>query len=83
MYKTSRYYFVDNGIRNSLINNFNPPHLRDDMGMIWENYVAMERLKKQKYSGIISNNYFWRTYDKKEVDWVEERNGKLSGYEIK
>jgi len=43
----------------------------------------MERIKKQKYSGIISNNYFWRTYDKKEVDWVEERNGRLSGYEIK
>lgn len=83
VYKTSRYYFVDNGIRNSLINNFNPPRLRDDIGMLWENYIVMERLKKQKYSGIISNNYFWRTYDKKEVDWVEERNGKLSGYEMK
>ncbi|HDO23783.1 MAG TPA: ATP-binding protein [bacterium] len=81
--KTSRYYFYDNGIRNALINNFNPIELRDDIGMLWENYIVMERLKKQSYCQILSNNYFWRTYDRKEIDWVEERGGKLFGYEIK
>jgi hypothetical protein len=81
--KSSRYYFYDNGIRNALINNFNPPNLRDDMGMLWENYIITERLKKQTYDQILSNNYFWRTYDKKEIDWVEERDGILHGYEIK
>ncbi len=81
--KSSRYYFYDNGIRNALINNFNPPHLRDDIGMLWENYIVTERLKKQSYEGILSNNYFWRTYDKKELDLVEERDGVLYGYEIK
>lgn len=81
--KSSRFYFLDNGIRNALINNFNPIALRDDVGMLWENYVIAERLKKQSYEGILSNNYFWRTYDRKEIDWVEERAGALHGYEIK
>ena len=80
--KTSRYYFYDNGARNALINNFNSLSIRDDVGMLWENYLVMERLKKQSYSGLASNNYFWRTYDQKEIDWVEERGGKLYGYEF-
>lgn len=81
--KMSRYYFYDNGIRNALINNFNSLSMRDDVGMLWENYLVMERLKKQAYSGLLSNNYFWRTYDQKEIDWVEEREGRLFGYEFK
>lgn len=81
--KNSRYYFFDNGIRNALINNWNPISRRDDIGMLWENYVVMERLKKQSYENLHANNYFWRTYDQKEIDWVEERDGKLFGYEIK
>lgn len=81
--KTSHYYFYDNGIRNALINNFNPISRRDDIGLLWENYLVMERLKKQKYQPLWSNNYFWRTYDQKELDWVEEREGQLYGYEFK
>jgi predicted AAA+ superfamily ATPase len=81
--KTSRYYFYDNGIRNAIINNFNPIEHRNDIGMLWENFMVIERLKKQEYDKISSNNYFWRTYDKKEVDFVEEREGLLFGYEFK
>ncbi len=81
--KSSRYYFLDNGIRNALINNYNPLHLRNDVGMLWENYIVNERIKKQEYRNIHSNNYFWRTYDQKEIDLIEEREGKLFGYEIK
>ncbi len=81
--KTSRYYFYDIGIRNALINNFNFFQLRDDIGMLWENYLVSERIKKQHYHSLWSNNYFWRTYDQKEIDWVEEREGKLHGYEFK
>lgn len=81
--KTSRYYFYDTGIRNALINNFNPIVRRDDVGQLWENYIIIERIKKQQYCDIFSNNYFWRTYDKQEIDWVEEREGSLYGYEIK
>ena len=81
--KNARYYFYDTGIRNALINNFNPLKMRDDIGMLWENYIIVERLKKQEYLGISANNYFWRTYDQKEIDLVEERGGNLYGYEIK
>ena len=81
--KTSRYYFCDLGIRNALINNFNPLSRRADVGELWENYLTLERLKKQEYQKIRSNNYFWRTYDQKEIDWVEERDGRLFGYEFK
>lgn len=81
--KTSRYYFYDNGIRNAIINNFNPLSRRDDTGSLWENYLVVERLKKQQYQQLFSRNYFWRTYDQKEIDWVEEREGSLFGYEFK
>lgn len=81
--KNARYYFYDTGIRNALINNFNTLHMRDDVGMLWENYVIMERIKRQEYLALSANNYFWRTYDQQEIDFVEERGGKLYGYEIK
>ncbi len=81
--KTSRYYFCDLGIRNALINNFNSLSRRADVGELWENYLVLERIKKQEYQKMRSNNYFWRTYDQKEIDWVEEREGKLFGYEFK
>jgi predicted AAA+ superfamily ATPase len=81
--KNSRYYFLDNGIRNALINNFNSLELRNDTGELWENYLIMERLKRQEYLGEITNNYFWRTYTQKELDFVEERGGRLYGYEMK
>ncbi len=81
--KTYRYYFFDNGVRNAVINNFNLIDERNDIGMLWENFMVMERLKYQHYNELFSNNYFWRTYDKKEVDLVEERGGRLYGYEFK
>ncbi|EKD29471.1 MAG: hypothetical protein ACD_78C00391G0001 [uncultured bacterium (gcode 4)] len=82
--KTCRYYFYDNGVRNAIIQNFNAISIRDDIGMLWENFLVMERLKKQQYSGkMFSNNYFWRTHDQKEIDWVEDYDGKLHTYEFK
>jgi len=81
--KTSRYYFWDNGIRNSLIENFNPLHIRNDKGQLWENFVVVERRKMHQEQKIRTNNYFWRTYDQKEIDLVEESGGQISGFEIK
>ncbi len=81
--KNSRWYFYDNGLRNTIIANLNPIGLRNDVGMLWENYVISERIKYQRYNKILVNNYFWRTYDQQEIDWVEERGGKLYGYEFK
>ena len=81
--KKSKYYFFDTGIRNAVISNFNDLELRDDVGKLWENFLAAERLKAQEYRKISANNYFWRTWDQKEVDWIEEREGKLFGFEFK
>jgi predicted AAA+ superfamily ATPase len=81
--KNCRYYFLDNGVRNALINNFNPLDLRNDKGELWENYLVLERLKRQEYLGQTANNYFWRTYTKQELDFVEDRAGELHGYEMK
>ncbi len=81
--KNSRWYFLDNGIRNAVIANFNPIESRNDVGQLWGNYMISERLKYQEYKRVSSNNYFWRTYDQQEIDWVEERDGSLFGYEFK
>ena len=81
--KNSRWYFLDNGIRNAVIANFNPIESRNDTGILWENYMISERLKYQEYRRLSSNNYFWRTYEQQEIDWVEERDGTLFGYEFK
>ncbi len=81
--KTSRFYFLDNGIRNAVIGNFNGLNNRDDIGQLWENYLFIERMKKREYKNIYASQYFWRTYDRKEIDLVEERDGKLFGYEFK
>ncbi len=81
--KSSRFYFLDNGVRNSVINNFNSLSSRNDTGMLWENFMVMERMKKQEYERLFSNNFFWRTYDQKEIDFIEERGGKLYAFEFK
>lgn len=81
--KKSKYYFYDNGIRNAIISNFNDLKTRDDLGSLWENFLVVERFKKQAYKLIFANNYFWRTWDQKEIDFVEERGGKLFAYEFK
>jgi len=81
--KNSRWYFLDNGVRNAVIANFNPIESRNDVGALWENYMISERLKYQEYKRLSSNNYFWRTYEQQEIDWIEERDGSLFAYEFK
>jgi predicted AAA+ superfamily ATPase len=81
--KSSRWYFYDNGIRNTIINNFNRIDFRNDVGGLWENYLASERIKKLQYQKIKTNNYFWRTYDQQELDWLEEIGDNLAGFEFK
>ena len=81
--KLRKIYFYDVGIRNAVINNFNPLAKRDDLGALWENFMVVERMKYREYHRIAANQYFWRTYDGSEVDLVEEREGKLYGFEFK
>lgn len=81
--KTAKYYFYDVGVRNAVINNFNPLEIRNDIGSLWENFMIVERLKVRTYSKIYANQYFWRTWKQNEIDLIEERDGKLFGYELK
>lgn len=81
--KKNKWYFYDNGIRNALINNFNSLSLRDDHGKLWENYIISERIKHLEFNRQHSANFFWRTHTRQKIDWVEEKDGHLSGYEIK
>ncbi len=81
--KSKKVYFYDNGIRNSLINNFAPLSLRNDKGALWENFIMTERLKKISYENHFCNRYFWRTKDQQEIDYIEEFDGFLHAYEFK
>lgn len=78
-----KYYFLDNGLRNAVVAQFNPLADRDDVGQLWENFLVTERLKRLAYAHDHPNRYFWRTYDQQEIDWVEERGRDLAAYEFK
>jgi len=81
--KSVKIYFYDLGIRNSLIQNYNRPSLRNDKGALFENLMIIERMKRNKQHQIHTNTYFWRTYSRQEIDYVEERGGKIYAYEFK
>lgn len=81
--KGQKIYFYDLGIRNALIRNFNPLDIRNDSGALWENFCIVERMKFNMNRRRFVNTWFWRTYDQKEVDYIEEEGGKLSAYEFK
>jgi predicted AAA+ superfamily ATPase len=81
--KSRKYYFYDNGVRNAVLNNFISVSERTDIGALWENFCVSEYLKRNENRGILSNLYFWRTYDGAEIDMVEERDGKLFAFEFK
>jgi uncharacterized protein len=81
--KGRKIYFYDNGIRNALIANFSQPELRTDIGGLWENFMISERQKYIHYEDIWVNNYFWRTQDQQEIDYIEENHNLLHAYEIK
>jgi uncharacterized protein len=79
----NKYYFLDVGVRNAVIAQFNQLDSRNDVGQLWENFIMMERLKKTMYEGFYGNRYFWRTYQGQEIDGIEEIEGVLHGFETK
>jgi uncharacterized protein len=81
--KGKKIYFFDNGIRNALIGNFQPFELRSDKGVLWENFVVSERIKHLTYNNFYGNIYFWRTTQQQEIDFIEEKDGRISAYEFK
>lgn len=81
--KLRKIYFFDTGVRNALLNNFNPFALRQDVGALWENFLISERMKFNGNRLLDKNIYFWRTHNKKEIDYLEEAGGKLNAFEFK
>ncbi len=81
--KSQKIYFYDTGIRNAIIRNHNPLHLRSDAGGLWENFCISERLKFNEFNRRKVNSFFWRTYDQKEIDYIEEKDGALYCFEFK
>lgn len=81
--KNSKWYFYDNGIRNAIVANFLDISVRGDVGQLWENFIISERMKFIKNNSLFANTFFWRTYDRQEIDLVEERDGALFAYEFK
>lgn len=81
--KSRKIYFYDNGVRNALINNFQPLAFRTDTGALWENFMISERKKFTDYNKVYSNVYFWRTHAQQEIDYIEEREGVLHAFEFK
>lgn len=81
--RNKKIYFVDNGIRNSIIGDFNRLENRNDKGALWENFLISERLKQNTYKKPFSKIYFWRTKQQQEIDLIEEYNGNLSAFEFK
>lgn len=81
--KAGKWYFYDNGIRNAVIGAFSPLAVRQDVGALWENYVIGERRKASLNGGLHREFYFWRTYDKQEIDLLEEASDGLTALEFK
>lgn len=79
----AKYYFLDNGVRNAIISQFNKLSDRNDRGILFENFIVAERLKNNDYQEKFASIYFWRTYDEQEIDLIEEKDGKLNGFEFK
>jgi len=81
--KMDKIYFYDNGIRNVIIDNLKPLKDRSDTGQLWENFLIIERQKYLEYKRTYAMSYFWRTYTGAELDYVEECENRLYGYEFK
>ncbi len=81
--KLRKIYFYDTGIRNAIIKNLNPIHLRQDAGYLWENFLISERIKFNRNNKRDANIYFWRSHQQQEIDYLEDDGQALSGYEIK
>ncbi|MDD4554133.1 MAG: ATP-binding protein [Bacteroidales bacterium] len=81
--KSKKIYFYDTGIRNTIIGNHLSLQSRTDKGALWENFLISERQKFLRNNDVDNTAYFWRTTQQQEIDYIEERSGRLFAYEFK
>jgi predicted AAA+ superfamily ATPase len=79
--KTPKIYFMDLGLRNFIINNFNDLSLRNDKGELFENFVLLEMLKSDHYS--LNKVNFWRTTNQTEIDFIAAKESGTEAIEVK
>jgi len=80
--KGKKIYFYDNGIRNTILGNFNPLQQRTDLGALWENFLISERLKILANQKTKKEIYFWRTTQQQEIDYIEVEHDNISAFEF-
>ena len=78
-----KIYFVDLGIRNALVDSFAPMDIREDAGMLWENFCILERRKYIEAGSQHVQQFYWRNKNKREIDLIEEERGTVRAYEFK
>jgi len=81
--RSPKIYFVDNGVRNAAVGDFRAFSLRNDQGGLWENFIVSERRKRLAARGRGVEMRFWRLHTGAEIDYIEESEGALRGWEIK
>jgi predicted AAA+ superfamily ATPase len=81
--KSSKVFFWDNGVRNTIIGDYRDLSMRSDQGMLFENFIISERMKMNSWRNLKIKPYFWRNYNQSEVDYIEEKNQTLYAFEIK
>ena len=81
--KSKKYYFWDLGIRNGLTGQFFALGARTDIGSLWENFMAVELIKKAHYRKLPGEFYFWRSYGGAEIDWIEKSADTINAFEFK
>ena len=81
--KKCKVYFIDNGVRNAVIDNFNELQFRDDPGALWENFLVAERRKRNQHSGGHGESWFWRLKTGSELDYLENTDGRMDAFEFK
>ncbi len=81
--KKRKYYFYDLGIRNAVLTDFSPLEKREDLGALWENFFILERIKRNREKGFYPKYFFFRSYKGEEIDFLEQYDKDLFGFECK
>ena len=79
--KQPKVYFLDNGLKNFILLNFNNPELRPDKGELFENLILNELTKSDHYG--MNKINFWRTTNQTEIDFIIQSEAGLSALEVK
>lgn len=79
--KTPKIYFLDLGLRNLILGNWQELNLRSDRGTLFENLVFLEFYTKDLYK--LNRYHFWRTTNQTEIDFIIEEGNAVQALEAK